>query len=70
VYYLLKLEINRVVSITRKQKVKMAVTIYVKTTLSFFYTIGTISWFIYTEVYLAKRQRTKEKIATAEPTRI
>jgi hypothetical protein len=27
---LLKLEIKRVVSITRKQKVKMAVTIYVK----------------------------------------
>jgi DNA-directed RNA polymerase alpha subunit len=27
---LLKLEINRVVSITRKQKVKMAVTIYIK----------------------------------------
>jgi hypothetical protein len=29
-YILLKLEIKRVVSITRKQKVKMAVTIYVK----------------------------------------
>jgi hypothetical protein len=68
-WILLKLEIKRAVSITTKQKVKMAVTIYVKDSLILL-NYGTILGFIYTEVYLAKTERKKEKIATVEPTRI
>jgi hypothetical protein len=48
----------------------MAVAICVKKDSYILLNYGTISWFIHTEVYLAKTERMKEKIATAEPTRI
>jgi hypothetical protein len=48
----------------------MAVTIYIKKDSYILLNDETLSRFISTEVYLAMIERKKEKIATAEPTRI